>query len=220
MPVLLAGADKNNDKSDKINLFSKLAKGLPLIGSIAQLGLGAYQADQRRKAEQELERFASTDKVNESIKDFYNKAYNRYAPNAYQSAEYNQQARNIGSSLASGLNAAQDRRGALAALPGLVQGANRAYQGAAASAEARQAAALSQLGGAASAKAREEQRVYANKFGLLAQKAAQKARTQNTLMQGGLKSLADAASIYAYGEGYSGNKKKKNGSETSSEIEG
>jgi hypothetical protein len=164
-------------------------------GALAQ-GLSSLGAKRKEKrAEADLERFAATDKPNESILDFYNKAYNRYNPNAYQSASYNAAMQNIKGNLATGLSSAQDRRSALAAIPSLVQGANRASMGAVSQAEAQQAQNLSQLGQAGQVKAREEQRVYGNKFNLLGQKAAQYAKRRNIQEQGALNSLGNAATL-------------------------
>ena len=176
---------------------------IPLASAVIS-GIGAYSASQKRKkSEAALEAEVAKQKPNESILDYYNKAYNKYSPNAYQSAEYNQQMRNVLGNQAAGINALQNRRSALAGIPSIVQGTNVAAGRAAAGAEATQRANLSQLGGAAGAKAGEENRIKQMKLNLMAQKAAAQAQTQNALTQGAFNSLTNAASL-AYGMGMPG----------------
>ena len=168
-----------------------------ITGGAALLNLGAaYVASrQANKATADVEQFAATDKVNQSIKDFYNSAYNRYNPNAYQSAEYNQLERQRKATEASALQGAQDRRGGLAAVSNIVQSGNVAAGRNAAQAESAQRQNLGQLGQAAGALTSETNRVYGNKFNLLAQKAAQQAKKQNMYTQAGLNSLSDMGTL-------------------------
>jgi hypothetical protein len=166
---------------------------------VAVEGFSAIQtAAKRRAAEAALEAQVAKEKPNESILDFYNKAYNRYAPNAYQSAEYNAQMRNILSNQATGINALQERRSALAGIPSIVQGTNVASQRAAAGAEAAQRANLGMLGQATSAKAGEENRIRQMKLNLMAQKAGQLAQTGNIQGTAALKGLENAAIMGYY----------------------
>jgi len=161
-------------------------------------GFSAIQTAKKRKdAEAALEAQVAQEKPNESILDFYNKAYNRYAPNAYQSAEYNAQMRNVLANQATGIAGLQDRRSALAGIPSITQGTNVASQRAAASAEAAQRANLGMLGQAASAKAGEENRIRQMKLNLMAQKAGQLAQTGNIQGTAALKGLENA-SIMGY----------------------
>lgn len=169
-----------------------------LISGVSAIGA----AHKRNKAERDLESFAKTDKVNESILDFYNKAYNQYNPNAYQSAEYNAQMRNILGNQATSIGALQDRRSALAGIPSIMQGTNTASQRAAAQAEAAQRANLGMLGQAAGAKAREEQRVFGNIFNLKAQKAAAQAAATRQYTQSMFDSIGNAGTLA--GELYKG----------------
>ena len=155
-------------------------------------------AKKRKAAEAALEAQVAQEKPNASILDFYNKAYNRYAPNAYQSAEYNAQMRNILANQATGVAGLQDRRSALAGIPSITQGTNVASQRAAASAEAAQRANLGMLGQAASAKAGEENRIRQMKLNLMAQKAGQLAQTGNIQGQAALKGLENAAIMGYY----------------------
>jgi len=176
--------------------------GIPAAGALIS-GVNAIgAAHKRNKSERDLEQFAATDKVNESILDFYNKAYNQYNPNAYQSAEYNAQQRNILGNQATSLGALQDRRSALAGIPSIMQGTNVANQRAAASAEAAQRANLGMLGQATAAKAREQQRVFGNIFNLKAQKAAAQAAATRQYTQSMFDSISDAGTLA--GELYKG----------------
>jgi len=180
-----------------------LAPFIPAALGAATSGISSLvAAGKRNKAERDLENFAKTDKVSSSILDYYNKAYNQYSPNAYQSAEYNAQMRNVLGSQAAGINALQNRRSALAGIPSITQASNVASQRAAAGAEAAQRSNLGILGQAAGAKAREEQRLFGNIFNLKAQKAAARAATQRQYTQSMFDSLGDAASL-AYKQ-YSG----------------
>jgi len=165
------------------------------LSALAQLGMGAASSFKTKKLNADVDKFAATDKVNQSIKDFYNSAYNRYNPNAYQSAEYNQLERQRKATEASALQGAQDRRGGLAAVSNIVQSGNVAAGRNAAQAESAQRQNLGQLGQAAGALASETNRVYGNKFNLLAQKAAQQAKKQNMYTQAGLSSLSDMGTL-------------------------
>ena len=75
------------------------------------LGVGQTLFSGKKKAERNLENYANSYKPNQSIMDFYNKAYARYNPNAYNSAEYQNSVNQNNRSLVTGINAAQDRRG-------------------------------------------------------------------------------------------------------------
>lgn len=168
--------------------------------AVLNLGAAYVASRQAKKATADVEQFAATDKVNQSVKDFYNSAYNRYNPNAYQSAEYNQLERQRKATEASALQGAQDRRGGLASVSNIVQSGNVAAGRNAAQAESSQRQNLGQLGQAAGALTSETNRVYGNKFNLLAQKAAQKAKQENMYLQAGLNAVGDTATM-AYKQG-------------------
>jgi hypothetical protein len=167
-------------------------------GALGQGIASAVTAGKRRRAEKELEAEVGKMQVPESITDYYNKAYARYSPNAYQSAEYNQQMRNILANQATGISALQSRRSALAGLPSITQGTNLASQRAVAAAEGAQRANLAQLGGAAGTLAQQQNLIRQAKLNLKAQKAAALAGTQNILAQGATKSLGNAATLGMY----------------------
>ena len=164
-------------------------------GALGQGIASIFAGNKRRKAEAELEAEVGKMKVPESITDYYNKAYNQYSPNAYQSAEYNQQMRNILANQATGISALQSRRSALAGISGIAQGTNVGAQRAAASAEQAQRANLSQLGGAAGSLAQQQNLIRQAKLNLMAQKASALAGTQNIREQGALKSLGNAVTL-------------------------
>jgi len=168
---------------------------IPLAGAAISGISSLVAAGKRNKSERDLEKFAATDRLSSSILDYYNKAYNQYSPNAYQSAEYNAQMRNVLGSQAAGINALQNRRSALAGIPSITQATNVATQRAGAGAEAAQRANLGILGQAAGAKAREEQRLFGNIFNLKAQKAAANAATQRQYTQSMFDSLGNAGSL-------------------------
>ena len=177
--------------------FNPLTLGLSLAPTVIEGIKSIFTAGKRKKAEAALEAEVAKQKPNESIMDYYNKAYNKYSPNAYQSAEYNQQMRNVLGNQATGINALQNRRSALAGIPSIVQGTNIAAGRAAAGAEATQRANLSQLGGAASSKAQQENLIRQAKLNIKAQKASALAGTQNIQRQAAFDALGNAATLYA-----------------------
>lgn len=169
------------------------------IAAGAQAVGGLFQSifSGRKRKERELEKYADTWRPSESILDLYNKAYSRYNPNAYQSKMYQEQQNQIQRNLATGIGASQDRRGGLANIAALTQGANDASRRAATAAEQMQGQQLSQLGQAAAQKAAQDRYGYEMKYNLLAAKAGQAARTQNMGLQniyGGLTNLGTVLS--------------------------
>lgn len=181
-----------------------IAAGISGLSALGQGISSIFTAKKRKKAERELESEVNKMKVPESIMDYYNKAYNKYSPNAYQSAEYNQQMRNVLANQASGIGALQNRRSALAGIPSIVQGTNVAAGRAAAGAEATQRANLAQLGGAASSKAQQENLIRQAKLNIKAQKASALAGTQNIQRQGAFNALGNAAKLAMYAGGGEG----------------
>jgi hypothetical protein len=181
------------------------ALGAQLLPSAISGFKSLVTAQQRKAAEAALEKEVAAQKPNQSILDYYNKAYNQYSPNAYQSSEYNAQMRNVLGNQAAGISALQDRRSALAGIPSITQATNIAAQRAGAGAEAAQRANLGILGSAAGMKAGEENRIRQMKLNLMAQKAGQLAQTGNIQGTSALKGLENA-SILAYQMSGMGNK--------------
>lgn len=151
-----------------------ISPALGVLGGVAQTIFSG-----RKKKERDLEKFANSYQPNSSIMDFYNKSLARYNANPYQSQSYQNQQNLINRNLATGINASQDRRGGLATISGLVQGANDASARAGAMAENQQTAALGQLGTATGMKAREDTKKFDMLYNLKAMKAGQAATTQN-----------------------------------------
>jgi hypothetical protein len=171
---------------------------LAAIPGVIDLTRSIFAGKEVKADQAKLEAEARAMKVPESIMDVYNKNLARYSPNAYQSAEYNAQMRNVLANQAAGVSALQSRRSALAGLPSITQGTNVASQRAAASAEQAQRANLSQLGGAAGSLAQQQNLIRQAKLNLMAQKAAAGAQRQNLLGQSALKSFTNAATLGMY----------------------
>lgn len=172
---------------------------LAALPGVIDLTRSIFAGGERKKAEGEYESFVKEMKVPESIMDIYNKNLARYSPNAYQSAEYNQQMRNILANQASSINALQNRRSALAGIPSIMQGTSRAAGDAAARAERAQGENLRQLTGAAGALAQQQNIIRQAEANRLAAKAAAKATKENVLGQSALKSFTNAATLGLYG---------------------
>lgn len=146
---------------------------LPLIPAALQgvLGLGQTIFSGKKKTEQALEKYTDSYKPNSSIMDFYQKAYNNYSANPYDSKAYTNRSNMIQRNLATGLNAAQDRRSGVGSIGSLVQQANDANAQAAGQAEGQQRANLGMLGQASGMKAQEDFKPFEMKYNLLAAKA-------------------------------------------------
>lgn len=116
-----------------------------LVGGIQSL-IGGGQARRARRALDNLQ--TPTYQANRSILDYYNQALNPQSSLEYQLAD-----QETGANLATGLSAAQDRRGGLAAIGGLVRQRNNAMLRTAADAQSR-------LGQATQMKAAEDQQEW------------------------------------------------------------
>lgn len=164
------------------------------IGSIIHGVTGAAQAIggaiQQHRYSKKYENLINGYVPNQSIMDYYQKALNKYDPNAYNSASYREGKTNINSNLAAGISSSQDRRGALYGISNLVAGANKASLDNVARAEREQAGNLSQLGGATEMKAREDKYKFENLGGLYSAKATGGAN----IMNAGLSNIFGAGS--------------------------
>jgi len=150
-----------------------------LGGAQTLLGIGQSLFSGRKKYEKQLESYANTWKPNAGILDYYNKALAKYSTNAYNSAAYQQQNNQIQRNLATGINAAQNRRSGLMAIAGATQQANDASGRAVVNAENLQNQALGRLGQATGMKAQEQQRGFDMLYNLKAMKAGQAATREN-----------------------------------------
>jgi hypothetical protein len=160
------------------------------LGTV-QTALGYFG---QKKALKKLEGLNSpTYQKSTSISDYYNQALNRYQQSPTQSNLFKMQAQNIERGTTQGLSALQDRRSALAGVPGIVQAKNDATLKALAAAEQDQGQKLGQLGNAAQAMAGEDRMAfninqmmpYERKYNQLSQKAA----ASGQLMGAGLQNM-------------------------------
>lgn len=204
---------------------------MPVTLGLVTAGIGGVQAliggIKGRKARRELEGLQTpTYEKSRSITDFYNQALNRYQQSPTQSNLYKMQAQNIQRGTAQGISALQDRRSALAGVPGLVQAQNDAYLKAAVGAEQDQNQKFAQLGAASQAMAAEDRQAFninkmlpfQRKSDILGQKAAGYTQLMNSGLQnmyGGLtgammygsqakNSLISGATGSGYGGGVQG----------------
>lgn len=175
----------------------------------SQFGIGAAQAlfSGKKKAERDLEDYANSKQTSPSILDYYNKALNRSTSNPYTSQFYQNQINQLNRNMATGLNAAQDRRGGLATVGALTQGADDASARAGVTAEGQQAQALGTLGQASRALTNEQNDKYNLLFQLKAQKAAAANKQQAAGFQnmfgalGGASEMNQASKMYGGGDG-------------------
>ncbi len=175
---------------------------LPLIAAQAALGIGQAIGGyfQKKKATKELERMQSpTYTANQGIMDYYNKALQRYNVDPYQTSMYKMQQQSANRGLASGLNALQSRRSALAGVSNLVQGYDDASLKAGAAAEQQQGQNLSQLGQAAGMKAGEQQ----NEFNINQQQPFERKYNLKAMKAGGGNDIMNSGISNIFGAGNS-----------------
>lgn len=184
---------------------------ISLATGATQAGLGALQAliggGKARKAQKQLENLQTpTYNESKSIMDYYNTALQRYNQNPYQSQQYQYANESADRSQAAGINALQGRNSAVGGVSRLAALRNDASLRAGVNAEQEQNQRFSQLGGAAEAKAGEDQRAfqynqiapYEKKYNLLSLKAGANNQTANAGIQnifGGLSSIGDYSRI-------------------------
>lgn len=171
-----------------IPFIPAIGQGLMGLGQTIFGGLGAAKA--RRAAERDI----AGRRPDEGIMNYYRQALARYSPDPYRSMYYQEQQRQAGRGLATGISAAQTRRGGLGAIGGLTQQYMDASARAGAQAEQMGRQDLAQLGSAARVAAAEKQRIEDMKTNLLMQKWAQKAQ----LMNQGMQNIYGAGSTAAY----------------------
>lgn len=170
------------------------------LGGAAQLIFSG-----KKKKERDLENYANSYQPNSSILDAYNKAYQRYSTNPYTSQFYQTAQNKIGRNLATGISASQDRRGGLATIGSLVQGANDATANAGVTAENMQGEQLSQLQQAANMKAQEEEKKYDMIYNLKAMKAGAANQQQSAGLENMFGGLGSGANYLSASEnGFSG----------------
>jgi hypothetical protein len=200
-------------------LAAGLAIGQGVMG-LAQTILGGSAA---HKAQKQMEGMVNNYQPNQSIMDYYSKALNRYNVNPYNSNLYQMQSNNIQQGTASGINALQDRRSALAGVSSLVQGQNDGLLKAAAAAEGQQGQALNQLGQATGMKAQEDSKKFDMKYNLLAMKAGGNNQTMNAGIQnmfGGMGGLANMGSAGLLGGSSGGGGRSQSMTQIGSNTDG
>lgn len=176
---------------------------MPVDASLAAGGVQSVLGYFREKnAENALENLKTpTYTPSSTIQDYYNKALQRYNINPYSSPLYKMQQQNAERSTAMGLNSLQKRNLALGGVQNLVTAQNDSLLKAGATAEQQQAQQLGQLGQAAGAETKEQDKAfqynqlapYQKQYNLLAMKAGGGAGIMNAGLQnifGGLNSGA------------------------------
>lgn len=150
----------------------------------------------KKKAERNLENYANSYNPNSSIMDAYNKALQRYSSNPYQSQFYQNANNNIQRNLATGIDATTSRRGGLATIGALTQGADDAAARAGVTAENMQGQQLGQLTNAARLAANEQEKKYDMIFNLKALKASAANQQQAAGEQNMFQAIGNAGNLY------------------------
>jgi hypothetical protein len=152
-------------------MLGAILGGAQMVGGLIQGIAGSRQA---KRAERGLEKLQTpTASSDQAIDNYYTQAN----ANPYDTSLYKQQQQQANRGLAAGLGAAQDRRGGLAAISGLVRNQNDTLLRAGVAAEQQR---NQMLGMATRMKSADNQRLweinklmpYQKKFSLLSQKAA------------------------------------------------
>lgn len=167
-----------------------------LIGAGAGLVQGIFGAIGAKKAQKQyLSNLSNAPQYTESpsIANYYQTALQRYNVDPYSTSFYKNQQNQIGRNVGAGLNALTDRRGALAGVGNLVQGANDASLNAGTAAEGQQNQRFGMLGQAAGMQSQQDQMAYQyNKlmpFQMRADLYAGKAAGNNQVTNAGLSNI-------------------------------
>jgi len=163
------------------------ASGLQAGVGLAQFVGGLIAQSKGRKELKGLMKNAPKYGEDTGIMGYYNQALQRAGVSPAQSSMYKRQMQNIGRSAAQGLQAAQDRRGGLAAASSISRGMSDAALAAEGAAEAQQERRFGLLGSAAQMAAGERRRAFdinvmqpwEMKRQMAAQRAAGGAQTAN-----------------------------------------
>lgn len=180
---------------------------MPVIAPAAiQGGIGLAQTIGgffgAKSAQKKLEQLQTpTYQPNKAIGDYYNTALSRYNTNPYDTQAYGMAKNNAVMGTASGLNALQGRRSALAGVGKLVGIQDNALQRAAAGAEEQHNRAFGQLGQATGMKAADDRTAfqynqvmpYENKRQLLGAKAS----GYNKMLSSGIQNMFGGAANFA-----------------------
>lgn len=190
-------------------MLGLIAGGAQMLGGLVQGISGSRQA---RRAERAMENLQTPTTTNDAAINNY---YSQAQANPYDTSMYKQQQMMANRNLATGLSAAQDRRGGLASIAGLVRNSNDSLLRAGMASEQQQRAMLAN---ATRMKSQDNQRVweinklmpYQKNFTLLGQKAAggnARANAGWSNVFGGLSTMATGAGA-GEGQGMFGKKQQ------------
>ena len=189
--------------------------------SLIQTGAGIVQSifggSGARKAQRELEQTQTPFyNPNKGIQDYYQEALNRYSASPYASQMYQQAQNMIAQSMATGINALQDRRSALSGIGALVGQGQQAGAQAGVQAEQMRRQDFGTLGRAAEMKAQDDRTAfqynqllpYEKRMSILGAKAGGANKMLSAGMQNIFGGLSGAGEIlgsrYQYGNNGSG----------------
>ena len=150
--------------------FVAISVGTAAVGAAQAVG-GAIKQGNATKALENLQTPTTTS--SKPISDYYQEALNRYGVSPYNSRLYQMQSGNVAKNLATGLNAATNRRMGTATAGALNQQANDADLRAATAAEANNTQRFAQVGQATGMKANDDKYVFGINKMLPYQKSAQ-----------------------------------------------
>lgn len=173
---------------------------------VGSLAYGIIKGSKAKKAQKKMEALANSQKPNASITDYYSKALERYNQDPYQSAMYKNAKQASNQNLATGINALQDRRSAVAGVSNLVAGQNEALRRAGVTAEGMKDQNLSRLGQAAGLKTGEDRYPFELKYNLLGMEAGGQSQAANAAFQSALNSAGSVGAQTQYNKMYSSNR--------------
>lgn len=207
-----------------------LLAGIQAGAGIVQSIIGGISARKNQKKLQNLK--TPTYTPNQSIKDYYSKALQRFNVNPYSSAQYRMQSQNADRTTATGINALQNRRSAVGGISRLAGIQNDAMLNAGVAAENEQGRRFGQLGGATQMQSQDDRMAfqynkiapYEKEYNLLSQKAGAANQTVNAGLSnifGGLSSAMQMNQIdKIYGNsGTGGGNNDQGGGGSSSYVE-
>lgn len=173
---------------------------------VGSLAYGIIKGAKAKKAQKKMEALANSQKPNASITDYYSKALQRYNQDPYQSAMYKNAKQQSQQNLATGINALQDRRSAVAGISNLVAGQNEAMRRAGVTAEGMKDANLNRLGQAAGIKTQEDRYPFELKYNLLGMEAGGQNQAANAAFQSALNSAGSVGAQMQYNKMHSNNR--------------
>ncbi len=165
---------------------------------VGSLAYGIIKDSKAKKAQKQMQAKAAAQKPNESITDYYQKALQRYNQDPYQSQLYKNAQQTSQQNLATGINALQDRRSAVAGVSNLVAGQNEAMRRAAVTAEGMKDQNLNRLGQASGIKTQEDRYPFELQYNLLGMQAGGYNQAANAGYQGALNAAGSVGAQMQY----------------------